>query len=92
MNIPSLMLGFLISSLYGVLFHLVRGGGPTRLLIYLFISWVGFTVGHFAGVLFRWILFPIGQLNFGAATIGSIVFLALSLTKLKGVKNKDDAV
>jgi hypothetical protein len=92
MNLPSLLLGFLVSSLYGALFHLVRGGDFSRLLFYLFLSWVGFTLGHVVGIFSQWILFPIGPLNFGTATIGSIVFLALSLIKLKRAKNGDDAV
>lgn len=92
MTLPSLLMGFLISSLYGALFHLVRGGDFTRLMFYLFLSWVGFALGHILANLLGWVLYPIGPLNFGTATIGSILFLALSLIKMQRAKNKDDRV
>jgi uncharacterized membrane protein YeaQ/YmgE (transglycosylase-associated protein family) len=92
LTLPSLLLGLLISSLYGALFHLLRGGDLTRLISYLFLAWIGFALGHFIGNWFHWILYPIGPLNFGTATIGSIVLLALSLAKMKRAQDKDDAV
>ena len=91
MTLPSLLLGFLVSSIYGVLFHLVRGGDLTRLIAYLFRAWIGFALGHIIGNWFNWIFFPIGPLNFGAATVGSILLLALSLIKMQRSKNKNDA-
>ena len=89
-TIPSLILGFIIASLYGTLFHLVRGGRPAHLFLYLGLSWFGFALGHIVGVWREWILFPIGPLDFGAATIGSILFLLLSLVNFRRpIKNED---
>jgi hypothetical protein len=92
MNISTILLGFLIASMYGALFHLVRGGDGKRLLLYLVVSWIGFAAGHFAGSRFEWILFPIGPLDFGAATIGSLLFLALGLIHLRRAGSDGDAV
>lgn len=75
MTIPSLIFAFLIASLYGALYHLVRGGGLGRLLLFLIFGWAGFAVGHLLGVWQGWMLIPIGELNFGLSTLGSLLFL-----------------
>jgi len=96
MTIPSLVFGFLVASLYGTLFHLLRGGSLVRLFFYLVLSWVGFTIGHLIGGWLGWILFPIGPLDFGTATIGSALLLIfghwLSLVEIRRPDDKDDAV
>jgi len=92
MTIPALFFGFVIASLYGALFHMVRGGSPVRLLLFMALSWLGFALGHIIGIWRGWILFPIGPLNFGAATIGSILSLALSLINFRRLIKKGDAV
>jgi len=89
MTIPSLVFGFVIASLYGALFHLVRGGSPVRLFLFMTLSWMGFALGHIIGNWCGWILFPVGSLNFGAATIGSIILLALSLVNFRRLIKKD---
>jgi hypothetical protein len=92
MTIPSFLLGFVIASLYGALFHLVRGGGPARLFLFMVLSWLGFALGHIVGNWRGWILFPVGPLNFGAATIGSILLLALSLVHFRRLIKRGDEV
>ena len=75
MNIPIILLGLIISTLYGAVFHYWRGGSLMRLLLYLVFSWVGFWVGHFAGGMLNWTFWSIGILHVGMATVGSVVFL-----------------
>ena len=75
MTIPSLIFAFLIASLYGALYHLIRGGGLGRLLLFLILGWVGFALGHLIGVWQGWLLFPVGELNWGLSTLGSLVML-----------------
>lgn len=75
MNLPSLFLAFIISSLLGSLFHLWRGGNPKRIFFYLVLAWLGFFGGHFLAVWQGWALFPIGTLNAGIAIIGALIFL-----------------
>lgn len=74
---PTILLGLVISTLYGALFHLWRGGGAGRFLLYLFLAWGGFWAGHFLGVRFELTFASIGPLRFGMATIMSAVFLGV---------------
>ena len=92
MTVPSLFFGFVLASLYGALFHLVRGGGPVQLFSYLALSWLGFALGHVIGIWRGWLLFPVGPLDFGTATLGSILLLALSLIDFRRLLKKKDTV
>ncbi len=75
MHIPALLLGLLTSTLYAALFHLWRDGGAGKLLLYLVLSWIGFWAGHLLGGLLGWSFARLGPLNFGLATVVSVVFL-----------------
>jgi len=77
MTIPSLLFALLIASLYGVLYHLVRGGGLGRLLLFVIFAWAGFAAGHMIGVWQGWIFIPVGELNLGLSTLGSLMLLLL---------------
>lgn len=72
---PVLLLGFIISILYGSLFHLWRGGGPARLLYYLILSVSGFWAGHFIATYFNLTFDSLGQIHLGSASLGSVLFL-----------------
>lgn len=75
MNLPNLLLGLVISTLYGALFHFWKGGSIYRLFLILVLAWLGFFVGHFVGGTLEFTFWTVGMLNFGMATIGSAVFL-----------------
>ncbi len=75
MSIPTLFLGLVLSTLYGALFHIWRGGHAGRLLLYLVIAWIGFWIGQFIGNLLSISFDTLGQLHIVSATLGSIVFL-----------------
>ena len=77
MSIPSLLLGFVISTLYGSLFHLWRGGHAGRLLLYLVLAWIGFWLGQFIGNYLNFSFDIYGQLHLIIATLGSLIFLAV---------------
>lgn len=77
MTVPSAIFGILISTLYGALFHLWRGGGAGRLLLYLMLSWAGFWVGHLVGQILGWSFAHLGPLNLGMASVSSAVFLLI---------------
>jgi hypothetical protein len=77
MNTPSILLGLIISSLYGALFHLWRNGGGGRLILYLLLSWLGFWTGQFLGNLLNITFGSIGPLRLGMATIFSILSLGI---------------
>ncbi|MCK6539619.1 MAG: hypothetical protein L6Q26_06140, partial [Anaerolineales bacterium] len=75
MTLPSLLLALLIASLYGALYHLWRDGGFWRLLLYLGLSVLGFTVGHLLGVWRGWVFIPFGSLNLGMSSVSSLLLL-----------------
>ena len=77
MTIPSIFIGLLISSLFGALFHLWRGGGPGRLLLYLILAWLGFWGGHALGARWEWDFFNLGPLHLGMASLGSMITLGI---------------
>lgn len=84
MTTPGYLLGFVVASLIGALFHLWRGGHIGRLLLFLVLSWAGFWAGHFLGTTLDISLGRIGVLNIGAGILGSLIFLFLGnwLSKL----------
>lgn len=75
MTIPSIIFAFLIASLYGALYHLIRGGGLGRLLLFMIFGWAGFAGGHLLGIWQGWRLIPLGELDLGISTLGSLIFL-----------------
>jgi len=77
MTLPSILIGIVISSLYGAAFHLWRGGGPGRLILYLLLAWIGFWIGHFVGNAAGWTFFSLGPLRLGAATLGTALSLGV---------------
>ena len=91
MSTPMLLLGFILSTLYGALFHLWRGGKAGRLLLYLILSWAGFWFGQLIGSYVGWTFDSIGQLHVITASIGSLIFLGigywLSLVQVESKPN-----
>jgi len=77
MTLPSILFALLIALLYGALYHLFRDGGFWRLVFYLGLSTLGFTVGYIVGYWFGWLLIPLGTMDLGSASIGSLIFLVL---------------
>ena len=77
MTIPALVLGIVLSTLYGAIFHLWRGGGLNRLFLYLFLSWVGFWAGHILASSLGWTFDKLGPLHVGAATVVSLMALGV---------------
>ena len=77
MTLPSLLFGILVSTLYGALFHFIRGGGAGRLSLYLLLSWSGFWAGHLLGRQLNWTFVSVGPLNLGMASFGSVIFIGI---------------
>jgi len=75
MTFPTFLFATLIALLYGALYHLIRGGGFWRLILYFFLGILGFAAGHLVGLWRGWFFIPLGSLNLGVSSIGSIVFL-----------------
>lgn len=75
MSFPSFLLGAVIASLFGALFHLIRGGGLGKLVLYLVLGWLGFWAGHAFAAYFEWNFDRLGGLHLGTACFFSIVFI-----------------
>jgi len=77
MTIPAFLLGLIVSTIYGLGFHLLRGGGAGRLLLYLITGWIGFWAGQVIADQLGWSFASVGPLHLGMATVGSLGFLML---------------
>lgn len=77
MNLPTLLFALLVALLYGAIYHLIRDGGFWRLLLYLGLSILGFAIGHLVGAWRGWILIPLGSLNMGISSAGSVIILVI---------------
>lgn len=84
MTIPTLVFGGLVATLYGAIFHLIRGGGLGKLILYILLSWSGFFLGQYIGERTGWEFITIGALNLGIATITSILFMIAGFWIFKG--------
>ena len=91
MTMPTLLLGLILSTLYGALFHLWRGGNAGRLLLYVILAWIGFWLGQFIGTLLNFTFDTFGQLHIVFATLGSLILLVfgywLSLVQVEKKPN-----
>ena len=77
MTLPALLLALLVALFYGALYHLLRGGGFWRLLLYFSLSIAGFIAGHLFGLWRGWTFLPLGALNLGLSSVGSLALLIL---------------
>jgi hypothetical protein len=68
---PSLVFGFILASLYGLVFFIFFGRGWWRLIFYWLASVVGFFLGHWAAGLLGLAIFNIGELRVIEGTIVS---------------------
>ena len=84
MTLPTLIFGGLVATLYGAIFHLIRGGGLGKLILYILLSWAGFFLGQYLGEQTGLEFIQIGALNFGIATITSVLFMIAGYWIFKG--------
>lgn len=77
MNLPAILLGWILASLIGLAFHLIRGGSLRRIVLYLLTAWLGFAVGHLLGSFTGTTLLRLGAINMFSATIGAALSLIL---------------
>jgi hypothetical protein len=77
MTLPSLLFAFVLASLCGVLFHVLRGGTGWRLLLFIVFSIFGFALGQVISIWRGWHLLSFGALEIGMGMIGSALFLLI---------------
>jgi hypothetical protein len=83
MPLPSLLLSFLLASLYGVTFYFVFGSGWLALAVYWVVALIGFALGQFLSSALSFSLLPIGSVNAIEASATSLILLFLSRTLWK---------
>lgn len=66
-----LVLALLLATAYGALFHFLIGGPTRRLLMYILVAWIGFTIGHFVGQILAVDWLKLGPLYLFSASIGA---------------------
>jgi hypothetical protein len=77
MTFPAVILGLILSTLYGAGFHLWKGGSLGRMVLYLILAWLGFWAGQLLASLFGWTFDRVGGLHIAAASVGSLLFLGV---------------
>jgi hypothetical protein len=83
MSFPSLLLSFLLASLYGVSFYFVFGRGWLALGVYWVAALIGFALGQFLSSALAFSLLPIGSVNAIEASVTSLIALLLTRTLWK---------
>lgn len=73
--LPAILLSALLSTAYGAVFHVWRGGSLRRLGLFLVAAWVGFGLGQLAGMLIGWDAGRVGEVHLIEATLGSLIAL-----------------
>jgi len=78
-EIPSsasgLVLGFLLASIYGGVFHVIFGGPIRRIILYLAAAWVGFFIGQFIGDFLNFEWLKLGKIHLLSASLGAWLVL-----------------
>jgi hypothetical protein len=83
MPLPSLLLSFLLASIYGLTFYFVFGRGWIALGVYWIVALSGFALGQFLSSALSFSLLPVGSVNAIEASITSIILLFLTRTLWK---------
>jgi hypothetical protein len=77
MPIPTIVFGILLSTLYGAIYHLLRGGNTKTMLILILLAWIGFWLGDTLGWYMGWSFAGVGNLNAGMGTVLSLTFMLI---------------
>jgi hypothetical protein len=75
MTLPTFLFALLVALFYGAVYHLIRNGGFWRLILYFGLSTLGFVAGHLIGLWRDLTFIPLGSLNFGLSSLGSVIVL-----------------
>ena len=75
---PSFVLSALLSTAFGLIFHIIRGGTLIRLLLLIVAAWLGFAIGQLIGSLLDWPLLRIGDVYVLQGFIGSLGAMILA--------------
>lgn len=74
---PTILFGMLLATLYGSIYHYLRGGSARHLLFELLLAWAGFWAGDQFGYYLGWNFWSVGLLNAGMGTVTCLALLVL---------------
>jgi hypothetical protein len=82
---PIITFAFIVATLMGAFFHVIVGGGARRLAVFLMSGWLGFLLGHLAGVSLGVSALMIGELRMLTAVLGALfaLFVAYVFTSAR---------
>ncbi len=89
MSIPSFFFGLVIATICGLLFHLLRGGRLSRMLLYIATAWVSFFAGQLVSEWISWRVLRFGSLNLLPDLIATLIGL-MTAHVLAGPESKSD--
>jgi len=75
---PGLIFALLLATAYGAGFHLLFGGRPAKLVLYLLASWMGFALGQWVGGNLGLNILDVGPVHTFSASLGAWLALVLS--------------
>ncbi len=78
------VLGLFLATAYGSIFHLIMGGPPRKIALYVVSSWVGFIFGHFVGAWLEIDIFRLGTVYLLGASVGAWLAIIASWFLNKG--------
>lgn len=82
-SVPSLILAFVLASIYGLAFYLLFGRGWLGLAVYWLVGLVGFGLGQILSSVLSFSLLPIGSVNAIEGSVTSLIALLLTRTLWK---------
>jgi hypothetical protein len=66
-----LVLGILLATVYGALFHFIFGGSLKMVFVYLIAAWIGFLAGQFVGDILNFEFLKLGKIHLVSASLGA---------------------
>lgn len=75
MTVPAALVGLLLATACGLAFHVIRGGGMSRIALDVAAAWVSFFLGHAVGEWLNWELGRVGPLNLFPALLATLLGL-----------------
>lgn len=75
MTVPAALVGLLLATACGLAFHVIRGGGMSRIALDVVAAWISFFLGHAVGEWLHWELGRVGPLNLFPAFLATLLGL-----------------
>ena len=75
---PIFIFAFVIATMYGLVFHVIMGGGARRMVLFIVTGWLGFLLGQYIGGYLGATLLKVGVLHLLPATLCAFALLTFA--------------